>query len=234
MKIDQNNDDDIPLQCIHETMFYGYICSFLSDKVDRLNYFYSLSQFSDQNINDLLNGIHSMAVFGFPMFEAFNHINLESIVKMIKYYLESSCVQSNQVNNSLRLSHSDPKLFLPNVEFIVKNKGVQKAILIVQTQHLKDIQVTIGKSNLPALNVLPDFEKDNYVVVDGVKFTITSQFAFGTSFSNDIEVVVHYQKKQILKRKLTLNDRFPPFYLIDIDKELDEIIGTKICHWLIQ
>ena len=62
-----------------------------------------------------------------------------------------SVVQSNQTNNSLGLVHLDPKLFLPNIETKVKNKGVQKAILIVQTEHLKDIQVSIGKSNLPAL-----------------------------------------------------------------------------------
>ena len=161
-QIDLNRIDEIPLQLIHEIMFYGYVCSFLCDKSDRLNQFYSLSEFSDSNVSDLLNGVHSMAVFGFPMFEAFKHINFESILKSINYYLSESIVQSNQTNNSLGLVHLDPKLFLPNIESKVKSKGVQKAILIVQTQHLKDIQVSIGKSNLPALNVLPDFERDNY------------------------------------------------------------------------
>lgn len=155
------------------------------------------------------------------------HVNFESISKAISYYLGSSFVQSNKNNNPLGLVHLDPKLFLPNVETKVKNKGIQKAILIVQTQHLKDIQVSIGKHNLPSLNVLPDFEKDNYVIVDGVKFNITSQFAFGTSFSNDIELTIHYQKKQILKKKLSLTDKFPPFYLIDLDKELSDLTAMR-------
>lgn len=227
VQVDLNRIEDVPLQLIHEVMFYGYVSSFLSDKTDRLNDFYSLSEISDSNVVELLNGIHTMAVFGFPMFEAFKHINLESIIKAINYYLSSSYVQSNQLNNPLGLVHLDPKLFLPNIETKIKDKGVQKAILIVQTQHLKDIQVSIGKSSLPALNVLPDFERDNYVIVDGVKFNITAQFAFGTSFSNDIELTIQYQKKQILKRKLTLMDRFPPFYLIDLDKELHDISSMK-------
>lgn len=227
VNFDSDNKVDIPLQFVHETMFYGYVCSCLSDKTDRLNYFYSLADYADQNVRELLKSIHSMAVFGFPILEAFNHLNVESIKKTINYYLGTSFVQSNQVNNSLGLRHLEPEFFLANIETQTKSKGVQKAILIVQTQHLKDIQVSIGKNNLPALNVLPDYDKGNFVVVDGIKFTIESQFAFGTSFSNEIELVVHYQKKLILKRKLSMNDRLPPFYLIDIDKELENVIALK-------
>ena len=65
------------------------------------------------------------------------------------------------------------------------------------------------------------------IIMDGVKFNITSQFAFGTSFSSDIELSIHYQKKQVFKRKIALNDKFPPFFLIDVDKELTDISAVK-------
>ena len=224
--IEMKHVDELPLQLIHEVMFYGYVSSFLSNKTERLNDFYSFSDLGDSAVIQLLNGIHTMAVFGFPIFEAFKHLNLESIIKSINYYIGSSYVQSNRTNNPMGLKHLDPKLFLTNIEIMVRNNGVQKAILIVQTQHLKDVQVTIGKSNLPSLNVLPDLE-NNYVTVDGVKFNITSQFAFGTSFSNDIELTINYQKKQILKRRLSIADQFPPFYLIDLDKELNDLTASK-------
>ena len=225
--LEPNKKDEIPLQFIHETMFFGYVSSFLCDKTDRLNEFYDLSGQADQNVTEILKSVHSMAVFGYPLFEAFKHVDFESIKKTINYYLGSSFVQSSQANNPLGLRHLEPDLFLPNIETKTKTKGVQKAILIVQTQHLKDVQVSIGKNNLPSLNVLPDYEKDNYVIVDGIKFNVTSQFAFGTSFSNEIELTIHYQKKQLLKRKLSMNDRHPPFFLIDIDKELEDLIAVK-------
>jgi tetratricopeptide (TPR) repeat protein len=219
--------DELPLQFIHEVSFFGYVNSFLSEKKERLNPFYSLVELCDSNVGDLVNGLHSMAIFGYPMLEAFHHLSIDSINKSITYYLGTSIVQSNQKNNSMGLTHLEPDLFLTNIETKIRNQGAQKAILIVQTQHLKDIQVTIGKNNLPSLNVLPDIDDTNYVTVDGIKFNINSQFAFGTSFSNEIELSVHYQKKLIFKRKINLTDKFPPFFLIDIDKEMTEVIAVK-------
>ena len=228
IRIDSNKIDEIPLQIVHEVMFFGYICSFLGDRSDRLNDFYSFTAFSEINVKDLMNSIHSMIVFGFPMFEAFKHINLDSITHAFNYYLGTSFVQSNQINNSLGLLHTSPNIFLPMLDMKLRDKGAQKAIVIVETQHLKDIQVTIGKNNLPALNVLPDISLDsNFVMVDNQKFYIKSQFAFGTSFSNDVEITVHYQKKPLFKRKLSLTEQIPPFFLIDIDQEITDVAAMK-------
>lgn len=216
-----NRKDLIPLQLIHETLFFGYITAIIGDNFDKHgNEFYSFLYLCEENVANLLRAIHSILFFGFTIENSFNSQS-RTAYDLIDFYLLSSIVQSNQPLNPNGLRHISADSYLKIIETKSRIRGAQEGILIVESKNLKGIQIYSDKKLLPSLNVYPG-ELSNYVILNDVRFNVNNQFAFGMSFVNEIEIVVNFQKKNIIKKKFSVKDKIPPFFVIDLTDELDE------------
>lgn len=228
--IDQN-EDNVPIQLIHEIASFGYIYSFLGMKREFMNDFSNLNHSkSIPEVRKLLNTFHKVIQYGIINLTDIyqDYKDFKEIFESFDFYFETSIVSSSQTkNSSMALKHLGANQYFPKILAQLSTKGADKGILVVESDFLKDLQIFVGKRLLPSLNIIPETDS-SYVYIDDQKIQVSQPFVLGQQFEGEIELNVQYKKiKGFIKRKISVKDALPALFHLDISKELKEAQQLK-------
>lgn len=217
-------EDQLQPEMIHEVVAYGFVTQYLSrgDLEDEEEFSHLLSKCQPE-VRDFLTNLRLIFIFGFDFGQSFpDYTNEGQIREYFDYYFQRSQVHSSQANNPTGLFHVGADRLLPKISETLAEVGAQRGLVILESQFLKELQVIAGKGALPLLNVRPGIT-GNYVEVEGLKITVEEPFAFGMSFTGELDLSINYKKtKGLVKKKLNVKDKTPALFHLNLTSEIEE------------